>query len=113
MTRVLLGALVVAMLTLTGLVTYHTVTSPDVPVPTAVAGDDSAGCPLHSAAACTAETAATCPACGGDAKVRSACCADEAAAKPNADGPAKTATAASEKPCCEDGPKADAGAKKD
>jgi hypothetical protein len=91
MTRVLLGGLVVSLLTLSGLVTYHSFTWSDHP-----ALDQ----PTEAAVSADATPAADdlCPACG-EVKAQSACCAGEAAAKSSA--------------CCEDAAaKPQAGAKK-
>ncbi|HEY1375214.1 MAG TPA: hypothetical protein VGF55_00380 [Gemmataceae bacterium] len=80
MTRILLGALVAAMLALTGLVAYNSLnTPPDHPPTTAVtvtATDDSPSCCDKNA---TEE--AGCPFCAAE-KAKGGCCGGDAAVKP-------------------------------
>jgi hypothetical protein len=105
MTRILLGALVVAMLGLASVVSYHAITTPDVPLDTASDAVASPSCQKQTTACpfCPVEAESAgdaCPACA-ELKAKSACCAGETAAK-------KTA-------CCEEGAdaKAAGGAKKE
>ena len=84
MTRVLLGALVASMLTLTGLVTYHSFTWSDNP---AVTGPVPTGGGNSCVGVCTLPSP------------QGACCDGEAAAKKSA--------------CCEDAAPAAAGAKEE
>jgi hypothetical protein len=99
MTRVLLGGLVVAMLALTGLVTYHSV-GPAVDPAVAGATDD---CPFSAqpsaccAQSAAAESTACTEACSAGEAVKTqaaapACCAEAAAKKAaaSADAPAAT-----------------------
>jgi hypothetical protein len=104
MTRVLLGALVVAMLGLASVVSYHAITTPEVPLDTASDAaspscqKETTACPFCPTEAESAGDA--CPACAA-LKAKSACCAGETAAKKVA--------------CCEEGAntKAAVGAKKE
>jgi hypothetical protein len=88
MTKALLGTLVVAMLALTGLVAFNTLSTPDVAVcPAAPAEGSASDC-------CTAVDTAACPlctegtaACPTSATAATAPCCKEGAAKPGAEAP--------------------------
>jgi hypothetical protein len=77
MTRLLLGALVAAMLTLTGLVTYHTVCTDGCPV----CDDVSLTCPDDTPACCQEPTrAACCQQHSASATATPDCCQEKDAA---------------------------------
>ncbi len=96
MTRILLGALVAAMLALTGLIAYNTVTvvPPDHPptAATVTATDDGPSC-RDKEAACDD---GGCPFCAAE-KAKAACCSGDAAVKPGAACPAEKGEKADEK----------------
>jgi hypothetical protein len=103
MTRVLLGALVVSLLTLTGLVTYHSFTWSDNPAVTGPAPTEGVNScrghkPVYPVLSADGATAAGASCCD-EAAPKSACCGSESAAKKSA--------------CCEDAAPAAVGVKKE
>jgi hypothetical protein len=97
MTKILLAALVAAMLALTGLVAYNSFNAVDTVTPTQVtatdddacpaccekesAGDACPGCPLAEKGGCCKEQQLKSPCCGGDAAVKPGAAAPKAEAK--------------------------------
>jgi hypothetical protein len=91
MTKILLAALVAAMLALTGLVAYNNYSAvKDVTAPAQVAATDDDACPACCEKETATEACAGCPlgekgGCCQEAKP--ACCSGDAAVKPRATGP--------------------------
>src|SRR5262245_2680319 len=92
MSKVLLGTLVVAMLTLTALVAYNTTFGPDISAPTASTTESPSCCSQSATCPTTAVTAPCCDeACPSKTTtVAAPCCKEGAAtaAKPSPDAPA-------------------------